>query len=100
MVSAFSHRMNESLATLDIPADVKRGLQSSEINLAALTIPAGMDSSTTAALRSAVERSFVFGFRLIMMICAALALLSAVFSWRMITPGVKSQVGGLQESPK
>jgi hypothetical protein len=85
MVSAFSYRMNQSLKQLNLPADVTHSLQSNEIKLAALPIPAGMDSSTAAALRTSIDRAFVSGFRLIMLICASLAVASAGFAWRMIT---------------
>jgi hypothetical protein len=44
-----------------------------------------MDSSAAAALRASIDRAFVSGFRLIMLICASLAVASAVFAWRMIT---------------
>jgi hypothetical protein len=85
MVSAFSYRMNQSLKQLNISTDVARVLQSNEIKLAALTVPSGMDSSTTAALKTSIDGAFVSGFRLIMLICAGLAVASAAFAWRMIT---------------
>ena len=81
MVRTFSYQMNQSLMQLNLPVDVMHGLQSNEIRLAALTVPPGLDSSTAAALRISVERAFVVGFRLIMMICASLAVTSAAFAW-------------------
>jgi EmrB/QacA subfamily drug resistance transporter len=85
MVSVFSYRMNQSLKQLHISSDVARAMQSNEIKLAALPVPSGMDSSTTAALETAIDGAFVSGFRLIMLICAGLAVASAAFAWRMIT---------------
>jgi hypothetical protein len=85
MVSAFSYRMNQSLKQLNISSDVARAVQSNEIKLAALPVPSGMDSSTTAALETSIDGAFVSGFRLIMLICAGLAVASAAFAWRMIT---------------
>lgn len=84
MVNAFSYRMNQSLIQLNLPVDVSHSLQSNEIKLAALAVPHGLDSSTATALRISIDRAFVFGFRLIMVICASLALISAVIAWRMI----------------
>ena len=84
MVNAFSYQMNRSLMQLNLPADLTHSLQSNEIRLAALAIPAGLDSSTAAALRMSIERAFVFGFRLIMLICAILAATSAAIAWRNI----------------
>jgi EmrB/QacA subfamily drug resistance transporter len=84
ILSAFSHQMNQSLMQLNLPVDVMHGLQSNEIRLAALAVPAGMDSSTAAALRISIDRAFVFGFRVIMLISAGLSLASAAVAWRMI----------------
>lgn len=39
--------------------------------------PSGVDPQTAAAMRSAIMRTFVFGFRLIMLICTYLALASS-----------------------
>lgn len=85
MVGAFSHKMNQGLAQLHLPPDVKRSLQSNEIRLAALPVPPDLDPSTAATLRASIDRGFVFGFRLIMLICAGLAVASAAFAWQMIT---------------
>jgi hypothetical protein len=84
MVSAFSYQMNQSLMQLNLPVDVMHGLQSNEIRLAALAVPAGMDSSTAAALRISIDRASVFGFRVITLICAGLSLASAAVAWRMV----------------
>ncbi len=85
MVSAFSYRMNQSLKQLNISADVASALQSNEMKLAALPVPSGTDPSTAAALKTSIDGAFVSGFRLIMLICAGLAVASATFAWRMIT---------------
>jgi EmrB/QacA subfamily drug resistance transporter len=86
MVSAFSSHLNRSLMDLAMPLDTMHDLQSNEIRLAALAIPAGIDPSMAAAIKVSIDRSFVFGFRLIMLICAGLSITSAAFAWRMIAP--------------
>jgi EmrB/QacA subfamily drug resistance transporter len=84
MVGAFSHRTNQNLMKLHLPPEVKRTLQSNEIRLAALPVPPDLDPRTTAALRASTDGGFVFGFRIIMLICAALAITSAAVAWRTI----------------
>jgi hypothetical protein len=59
-------------------------LRVNEIKLAGLIVPAGTDSNLAAAIRASIERAFVFGFRLAMLVCAALALTSAAVAWRTI----------------
>ena len=44
-----------------------------------------------AALKILIDRAFVFGFRLIMLICAGLSAASSGFAWRMIGAGGERQ---------
>ena len=84
MTSAFSLRLNRSLADLAIPTSAMAELRSGEVRLAALTVPPELDAQTAAAVRISIDRAFVFAFRLVMFICAALSLASAAFAWLMI----------------
>jgi EmrB/QacA subfamily drug resistance transporter len=78
MVSAFSSHLDKSVASLGLSADATHDLRSSEIKLAAATVPAGVDSSTAATITAAIDRSFVYGFRVVMLICTALSIVSAL----------------------
>jgi EmrB/QacA subfamily drug resistance transporter len=89
MVSAFSYHMNQSLRQLNMPLDVIQGVQSSATRLAAMAVPAGVDASTAAEVRVSIDRAFIFGFRLIMLICAGLSAASSGFAWRMIAVNTK-----------
>jgi EmrB/QacA subfamily drug resistance transporter len=84
MVSAFSGRLQHSLADLHLPPAALGHLQSSSIKLAGLEAPAGLDAQNTLAIQSTIAHAFVFAFRLIMLLCAALALASAAVASRMI----------------
>ncbi|MGB6360161.1 MAG: hypothetical protein WBF30_15390, partial [Candidatus Acidiferrales bacterium] len=97
MVGAFSYKVNQNLAQLHLPQDVKRNLQSNEIRLAALPVPPDLDPGTAATLRVSIDRGFVFGFRVIMLICAGLAVASAAFARGMIATRVTS-LGQLSKS--
>jgi hypothetical protein len=78
MVSAFGIRLNHGLAHLSLPPGVLQGLQADEIRLADLQPPAGLNPTTSAAVKESIGQAFVFGFRIVMLICAGLALASAV----------------------
>jgi hypothetical protein len=67
-------------------ANARTELQSNAIKLAALKAPAEVGPETAAAIESFVVASFVFGFRLMMWVCAALAIASAAVAWPTI-PG-------------
>lgn len=85
MVDAFSHYLNDRLNRLNLPSDALQDLQSNIARLAAIAPPKDLDPGTAAQITSLIARAFVFGFRLIMLLCAALSLISSGFAWRTIT---------------
>lgn len=84
MVSAFSYRLQRPLEGLDLAPRVLHQIQSSTIRLGGLEVPSDLDARTSSVLRAAIDQAFVFGFRLIMLLCAGLAVASAVVASRMI----------------
>jgi predicted MFS family arabinose efflux permease len=91
MIAAFSGQLNRHLTKLKIPSDVRTQLQSNEIRLAALKPPAGVEPKIAAAIQSSIVASFVSSFRLMMWICAVLALASGAAAWRMIPGEIRSK---------
>jgi len=83
MVEFFSHFLNERITALALPTDMAHAVRSNELRLAALNVPAGVDSITASELRDSIDQAFVFGFRRIMLICAALSVASSAFAWGM-----------------
>jgi EmrB/QacA subfamily drug resistance transporter len=84
MVKAFGSRLNQSLAHFALPPAVLQQIQADEIKLAGLHVPDGLSSATSAAIKQSVGQAFVFGFRIVMLICAGLSLASAAVAWLMI----------------
>lgn len=84
MVKAFSFRFERSLSGLSLPPNALQELRANEIRLAGLPVPSGLDPSATAKIRESVQESFVYGFRVVMWICAGLSLASAAVAGRMI----------------
>jgi EmrB/QacA subfamily drug resistance transporter len=89
MVGAFSYYLNQRLTQLAIPVEAMRSIQSNEIRLATLAVPDGLNPNTNAKIGMSIELAFVFGFRVIMLICAGLSIVSSVFAWRMIGADAK-----------
>ncbi len=85
MVTAFSFALKNELASLGLSAEVLHEIQSRAIRLAGLELPPNLDVSSSLAIRTAINRGFVFGFRLVMLACAALALASSVVAWLFLT---------------
>jgi len=81
MAAAFSHSLQQTLNGLNLNADVVHELESSATKLGSLDAPSSADPESAAAIRSAIARAFIFGFRLIMLLCAGLAIASAGVAW-------------------
>ena len=81
MAAAFAHSLRRSLNILNLNAGVVHQLESNVAKLGSLDAPPGVDSETATAIRSAIADAFVFGFRLIVLVCAALAIASAGVAW-------------------
>ncbi len=90
MVGAFREQLNRDVALVTMPGDVRTQLQSNASRLAGLRAPAGVDPVTASAIESSIVNSFVLSFRLVMWICAALALASAAIGARMIPVSVST----------
>ena len=81
MVSAFGSTLKNELANLGLPGEVLHEIQSRVIRLAGLELPPNLDASTSLAIRTAINRAFVIGFRLIMLACIGLTLTSSLVAW-------------------
>jgi EmrB/QacA subfamily drug resistance transporter len=84
MVSVYTRALEQGLREARIPSEVEHQLAARAIRLADVEIPRDVDSSTRAAIKIVIGRSFVSGFRAVMLICGALALLSALCAWMLI----------------
>jgi EmrB/QacA subfamily drug resistance transporter len=84
MVKLFSFRLSRNLAGALLPPGILQYVQSNELKLAGLDLPSDLDTQTTALLRASISHAFVFGFRIVMMICAGLCVASAAVASLMI----------------
>jgi predicted MFS family arabinose efflux permease len=84
MVKAFASQLNSSLSHLILPPGVLAELQANEIKLAGLQIPDGLSPSIQTAISQFIREAFVFGFRVVILMCVALSLGSATVTWVLI----------------
>ncbi len=78
LLAGFGAGLDARLAGLDLPAAARDALASDRIRLAAMPVPAGLGADLAAAVRGAIVDAFVAGFRLVMLLAAALSLLGAL----------------------
>ena len=81
MVTAFGSRLRHSLAHTPVPPEIVQHLQANSSKLGGLQAPAGVDDQTKAAVSESIRGAFVFGFRIVMLMCAGLSFASAVIAW-------------------
>ena len=84
MVEAFKHRLLDSLSGLHLSPGILQEIRSNAVKLGGLNVPSNLPSSMSAIVRADIVQAFVFAFRLIMMVCAGLAVASAWIALRMI----------------
>jgi predicted MFS family arabinose efflux permease len=104
MVDAFASQLNSSLAHLMLPPQALGDLRANENKLAGLQVPAGLNPNVEAAVDISIRRAFVFGFRVVMLMCAGLSLGSTAVAWFLIPrdrghPRLQATISSDNEGP-
>jgi predicted MFS family arabinose efflux permease len=73
----FDDELDRGLARLALRSDLRAAIESQRAKLAGADLPADLDSAAREAARRVLDASFVAGFRTLMFVCAALAVLSS-----------------------
>ena len=63
---------------------MRRVIQAERVKIAGAELSPGIDQQTRLVLKHAIDESFVFGFRLVMLTSLVLALASALLAFTMI----------------
>jgi len=84
MVAAFASSLRASLAILHVGSTGVRYLEANVAKLGTLEPPPNLDPQTTLKVRASITHAFVFAFRIMMLLCASLAIASAAVAWRLI----------------
>jgi EmrB/QacA subfamily drug resistance transporter len=92
MSGTFNAALQRQLDAAAIPSAIGEAVTAQRAKLAAIEPPAGAGTELQAAVRQAVDEAFLSGFRRVMWIAAALALMSAVCGWAMISGARRGRV--------
>ncbi len=90
VLAIFSSSLASHLSILSVPAGVQQALIEQQNKLVGIEIPAGVSTTTHAAVQQAIAKSFITSFRVIMLIASALALCSS-FSSLLLIEGKQPQ---------
>src|SRR3989475_4887745 len=77
MLGTFNRHLVPNLAQINVSPEIQQELKAQRIKLAAIEVPAKIDTATREAIRRSIDESFIAGFRLVMLIASGLALASA-----------------------
>lgn len=80
-VGEFGRALNERLDRLQPAPEVRSALQAEVPKLAEAAVPESVDRAQQQALKRALHESFVRSFRVVSLVAAALAALSAAVAW-------------------
>jgi len=78
ILSVFESSLASHLAGLHLASATQQMIDAQLTKLVGIAIPAGVSNQLHAVLERAIDESFVAGFRVVMLICAALAAASAL----------------------
>jgi hypothetical protein len=84
MVAAFGHKLHQEIRRVPIPPNVAASIEANQTRLAAIPIPENLDPDSKASVKRVIQDSFTFGFRIVTLICAGLAILSAGITWAFV----------------
>jgi hypothetical protein len=84
MMSAFRARLERGVDRLSLPAGSMQEIHEQENRLAGMQPPGNLDRKTKAVITDLIRKGFIFGFRIVMMMCAGLSLASATIAWFMV----------------
>ena len=94
MLNAFNIALDRRLDTLGLSPESRRQLDIERAKLAAMEPPPSLGPDTAANLRRAVADSFIVGFRRLLTLAAALAVLGALITWLVIENKSYRRSGG------
>ncbi len=84
MLYSFNHELDRRLAQMELTAEARQVIDSQRVRLAGAELPPSIGAETRVALRRAINECFVFGFRLVMITAAGLALASAFIAFTVV----------------
>jgi len=93
-LAVFTSNLESHLATLHLAPGVSHLIDAQRTRLAGITIPTSVSGEMQTALKRAIDESFVSAFRLVSLLGAALAVLSALSAWLLIAGKQLEQAGG------
>ena len=99
MLGFFSGNLDHQLAGVNVSAQVRQSVVDQKSKLTQIELPKDLPKDSQTALKSAIDEAFVGSFRIIMLIGAGMALLSAIAAF-ILVEGKPVESSSAQSKPK
>ena len=97
MLQVFNRSLARHLSALELPASVRRSIDDQRINLGAIILPSEIGPPLREMMRRSINESFVTAFRSVMVVGAALALVSGMTSLLFIGAHRKDDASSIKQ---
>jgi MFS family permease len=84
VVHSFNRELDRRLAPMELSPEVRRDIDAQRVKLAGAELSSSAEERPRLALKQAIDESFVYGFRLVMLTSLCLALASALVAFMVI----------------
>ncbi len=84
LVQVFFSRLDRNLSGLDLRPGLRSSIQQQRTRLAGIELPRDTPPVQAVIIKETIDRSYVAGFRSVMLLSALFSLLSALCAWLMI----------------
>ncbi|GHO69982.1 hypothetical protein KSC_088740 [Ktedonobacter sp. SOSP1-52] len=101
VLAVFNSNLDQHLATLHLSPTVQAAIDAQRSRLAGISIPTEVSGASQAALKRAINESFLSSFRLVAWVCAGLAFASALSALFLVEgkPAPQKQEAGTSARP-
>ncbi len=89
VATVFRSSLNSTITNLHLPSGLQQTILAQHDRLTGIDIPNTVQGATRTAIRTAIDESFIAGFRLAMLVSAGLALGSALCAFFFVSAPVK-----------
>ncbi len=94
MVKAFRFHLERGITEIPLPPGVLQEIRTGMNKLAGLPVPDGLNASTANMIKDSIAAAFVFGYRIVILSCAILSLMSAEIAWTVMPKRAMPRSGG------
>ena len=84
MVHAFNGEVDRRLARIELPISTRLAMDQQRARLAGAELPSHIEDDTRFAVTQTINGSLIFGFRMLILVAARLALVSAPVAFKPI----------------